>query len=694
MATSSTAHLHAAVAFKQVAGTLAAHANGTLSWTPSTTSSSVAAFTINYVDIAGLQTSKQGAEQTALMVALANGAQVAGKSKVLLIFNAEPQTALDNREAFKSELTTAIMNNRAAQQQPAASASASGSSTPLTAGFASSRPPSVPSSPAPAARRVATPDVASSSGLSSPGQSFAKRSDTASDPLMPLTDNKLRVSVLRSDKNLRNLHMDVVVIGGAMKDEDFWSHPQRQALIRAERARLEQRRGRNARLADPKPAHNEAGELKLNVSNELIADIFEQFPVVARAYEENVPSKLDQSAFWQRYFQSKLYHRLRTSARSAASEHIVQDDPVFDKYLEDEDDQLEPRRLRNPHDRLLDLAATEEDHQETGNTKDWTMRAGAERRTLPLMRRFNDHSQSLLDSALGEQEEAERRARRVVGGVGEEYDANDPTARENVEAIKARYYREIEIDDLNESERTERVRLNVSELDGYPQSQDRNQSVANGADEAAGEGVGRKRKRANEDDGSIPRTIEEVRATVERFDADIKGWMPQLGDYKPRKGESEVAMKVMLRNVRSRTTDRGVNDLKTLPATLQKTTTSIQASTTEFLRQLWSCLSPSSAPLGDAAENKATNWKDVQASNLSSSSSAAAGVDAEGVAGDAAREREKEERLERARKMVSSLEKSLDKMQNVQLEAEEEHGVDAARKVATAVEKALKIRIE
>lgn len=46
---------------------------------------------------------------------------------------------------------------------------------------------------------------------------------------------------------------------------------------------------------------------------------------------------MDESSFWTRYFESKLYHRLRTSARSAASEHMVADDDIFDKYLEAED---------------------------------------------------------------------------------------------------------------------------------------------------------------------------------------------------------------------------------------------------------------------------------------------------------------------------------------------------------------------
>lgn len=145
----------------------------------------------------------------------------------------------------------------------------------------------------------------------------------------------------------------------------------------------------------------------------------------------------------------------------------------------------EPRRQVNAHDAFLDLGSTAEDHQETGNSRDWTMRAGAERRTLPLMRRFNDHSQSLLDSALGAQEDEEdlgdgttaevggssrmRKKRRIVGGVGEEYgnDGNDDQDLDGDENRKDRYYNGIVIDDLEEENQRRNVPLDVRGSKGF-----------------------------------------------------------------------------------------------------------------------------------------------------------------------------------------------------------------------------------
>ncbi|SOV09698.1 related to TFB1 - subunit of RNA polymerase II transcription initiation factor TFIIH [Ustilago sp. UG-2017a] len=599
-ASSSSSYMHAAVAFNKLAGTLSLHSDQTVRWTPSTASSSVTPFQIKFADIAGLQTSKAGAATIALMLVLANGVQISGKPKVLLVFNAAQQTAMDDREKFKNELAAAVAKNRASID-----GAASNSATPPTSAAAASSSPMPTTGAATPDTRAATPN--------------RTKRPCAKDLPAPKTDIELRISVIKSNPQLRSLHKDMV-ISGHMSDSEFWSHPQRQRLLRSERAKLEQRAGRNARLADPKPTPNEAGELKLSITPELIRDLFEQFPTVARAYEENVPSKLDQAAFWSRYFQSKLYHRLRTSARSAASEHIVQDDPIFDSYLEEEDDRLEPRKQFDPHDRLLDLQATEEDHGETGNEKDWTMRAGAERRTLPLMRRFNDHSQSLLDSALGGQEEQEGRwkRRRIVGGVGQEYppgsvevgnppkvggmrgDADGQDANDSVDWIKNHYYKEIVIDDLNEKEKTDGVRLNMSDLEGFFSGTADSSTTATTATtdtDSSSNGVSSATTRSFD---PTPTSLSEYLNYVEKFNNQVQSSCITLGSFQPNSSGTEKSLSRMLSNLGSRSVNRRpASDLKTLPEAVQKSLVSLQASTTEFLRQFWNSIAPGPLDLDD-----------------------------------------------------------------------------------------------
>ena len=126
-----------------------------------------------------------------------------------------------------------------------------------------------------------------------------------------------------------------------------------QHLLLAQAAAESQKRGKPGQLVDPRP-QSVNGEVKIVITPQLVHDIFEEFPIVARAYNDNVPAKvecplsteyfclthnkLSESEFWSRYFQSKLFNAHRASIRSSAAQHVVKDDPIFDKYLEKDDD--------------------------------------------------------------------------------------------------------------------------------------------------------------------------------------------------------------------------------------------------------------------------------------------------------------------------------------------------------------------
>lgn len=48
--------------------------------------------------------------------------------------------------------------------------------------------------------------------------------------------------------------------------------------------------------------------------------------------------------------------------------------------------------------RAIDLTATQEDHIDSGNAPDFTMRPGANTQVLPLIRRFNRHAMRVLET--------------------------------------------------------------------------------------------------------------------------------------------------------------------------------------------------------------------------------------------------------------------------------------------------------
>jgi transcription initiation factor TFIIH subunit 1 len=315
---------------------------------------------------------------------------------------------VSDREHFKREISQIIGRNRDTAAATTAKQVASVGGTGATVSPASNAPSpagnaafnGLPSPAQVAANASAALAQAQANGSATPGAGTPGAAEAV--PPDPTKDWQVRQRLLKTNPDLLNLHIELVRTG-QISEEEFWEG--REYLLLAEAVASSQQAGRNAQIVDPKPEQTETGDIKIKLSQQLIKDIFEQYPIVAKVYNDNVPDPLEEAEFWHRYFHSKLFDRHRTTGRSsltAGAGGSIKDDAIFDKYLEDEDDDLEPKNLPKASDvyRLLDLAATEEDHGETGNAKDYTMRAGSQRKSLPLMRRFNEHSERLLTQAL------------------------------------------------------------------------------------------------------------------------------------------------------------------------------------------------------------------------------------------------------------------------------------------------------
>lgn len=62
-------------------------------------------------------------------------------------------------------------------------------------------------------------------------------------------------------------------------------------MILAQAAAESQKRGKPGQLVDPRPQTVD-GEVKIIITPQLVHDIFEEYPVVAKAYSDNVPNKV------------------------------------------------------------------------------------------------------------------------------------------------------------------------------------------------------------------------------------------------------------------------------------------------------------------------------------------------------------------------------------------------------------------
>lgn len=297
------------VTYKKQPGTLRLTAS-TLEWAPQTSSSP--ALSLPTAALSALFASKPGGPRVMLKVV---GAAPDDSHNFTFV---SPTNPLGDRDWFKDHLSQRIATNRERDaQQASVQAQAAATATPA------------PQAPAPAAAPALTSTQA--------------------------TTFRLRKLVLQADPSLLQLHRDLVLTG-EITETEFWAG--RQDLVDAVAAEQGLVKGKSGEMVDPKTVTGQNGEVTVKITPALIRDIFEEFPVVLRAYNDNVPDpvrsfssslpppnhrlhipvtpQLDEAQFWTRYFQSKLFNRNRTTNRAAVD--AIKDDPIFDKYLGEEDD--------------------------------------------------------------------------------------------------------------------------------------------------------------------------------------------------------------------------------------------------------------------------------------------------------------------------------------------------------------------
>ncbi|KAI9821342.1 MAG: RNA polymerase II transcription factor B subunit 1 [Phylliscum demangeonii] len=208
------------------------------------------------------------------------------------------------------------------------------------------------------------------------------------------SDVNLQQSLLKADPFLQRTFMESLrtkpeSISNAQFTTQFWST--RTSLLRGHAIEKNQSRGAYNVLSTIR-SKTEDNVTRLSISKEQIQLIFSQYPLVKRVYDENVP-KLNESAFWSKFFLSRLFKKLK-------GEKIVESDPldpVIDKYLQVDDDPDRNRRILNAHiPHIIDIEGNEENHsQRKGNRPDLTMRPASLDR-VPIIRTLNTLSERIM----------------------------------------------------------------------------------------------------------------------------------------------------------------------------------------------------------------------------------------------------------------------------------------------------------
>lgn len=311
---------------------------------------------------------------------------------------------------------------------------------------------SATASPAPGGKE-ATPE-----GTPQPGNPLDFSSPKSLSDASLLKNHKLQQKLLLEDKNLRNVFTQSV-IKFKLSPMMFWSS--RIGQLRTCALQISQHRGPYNVLSTIKPVATSDNQVNVNVTRVTINEIFETYPVIKRAFDELVPAKLNEGEFWSRFFNSKLFRRLRGDRINTLN---TRGDVVIDKYLEEDSSEVPPKKLKSDKintkenyqvNKFLDLFGNEEDNsQKLGLLPDFTMKfsdenaegnvpgAGQkpkrENEMVILMKNMNKLSSKMVD----------------MNSRGKDH---EETAEEEVRE----HERELDLNDLNETEDVQFLELHL-----------------------------------------------------------------------------------------------------------------------------------------------------------------------------------------------------------------------------------------
>ncbi|KAI8640631.1 hypothetical protein BD408DRAFT_419387 [Parasitella parasitica] len=476
--------------------------------------------------------------------------------KVLLKISAKPPVAKDytfqftsakniqERESIKAQIAELL-----ARVRGLGSSSAIGTPVPIT-------PSSVAASPSPSTPQTAT-SLPAPPSLHQQAAANARPSTPLNNTPSPSTNGGSpkswrqeeftdRRALLTSSKELQTLHKELVVVGKSVDEEEFWSSPYvkriRQKLKKDAVSREGRQKGKSSRMVELKPGQQEGSDIKYTLTSQIIHNIFTEFPSVKRAYDTNVPDKMTEQAFWKRFLASEFFHRQRTGGRSQLAPY----DDIFDRCLQEEDDENSKPPPMSRMDKIrfdIDLSSTAEDHLESGNAPDFTMKAGREAQSLPLIRRFNKHSSRVLETAPSKTKRPE------------------PSFEDQVQ-------NDIIITDLLDEKPSERIILDIQDTRRYFESQTGGQDETN----------------LSEND-----TITLLVGYKRKFE----GWQPEMTNQiiKPQAADNVCLELTNTIKKKIRHGDKSATDVK-LPPQVQQKIQSFHSATNEILRHFWSSWEP------------------------------------------------------------------------------------------------------
>ncbi|KAF2228813.1 hypothetical protein EV356DRAFT_457010 [Viridothelium virens] len=321
-------------------------------WTPNTSTGGSKSVGIFVKDVTNLQRTPPTSDKRAVMIS-AQSAEAAAPEK--LRFDFTSSSAATDQDAFTEKLSNLIKNIKT---QP-----------------------------------EATPGTPSGLDRSKPGVSGAvadgSTSQDDSEDVRLIKDVGLQEALTREKPDVAQELLHAIANKSqsvSLRDltQDFWSS--RLPMLRSFAAEHGQRPGQHNVFSSIRTKTID-GESKIDLPAEVIELLFQQHPVVKRAYADLVPKVFGSDlGFWKAFLHSKLYRKLRGEKTADVSGSAQ-----LDKYL---DYSAATAEANIP--RWDDLEGNEQNHsQRKGNQPDITMRASTGE-ALQSLKALNNISQVMM----------------------------------------------------------------------------------------------------------------------------------------------------------------------------------------------------------------------------------------------------------------------------------------------------------
>ncbi|KAH3958393.1 hypothetical protein HBI56_214700 [Parastagonospora nodorum] len=295
------------------------------------------------------------------------------------------------------------------------------------------------------AQPASTPAPNPSDGDGAPGSmamaqtvtAAAKGSDESYDDAQLLANLELQMSLLNTNPALRQRFDRALAekpdsVSLIQFTNQFWST--RVHMLRSHAIERSQESGTYNVISVIKTVPVN-GEQKLSITQEQIALVFRQHPIVQKAFNENVPP-LTAEGFFERFYHSRLMKKLK--GERIREQDVL--DPKLDKYLHYDEAADESLNLMDSIPLFINIEGNEQNHsKKQGNRPDFTMNPSSHDKA-PILRILNRMSEKLLKDVPNS--DADRHA---PVGVDEET------------------YKELQLRDLQRADEDNRVVLQVQD---------------------------------------------------------------------------------------------------------------------------------------------------------------------------------------------------------------------------------------